>query len=54
MVPMSRYRRDARVVSVLIEINRSLYMDEERGTSLATLPGMATAIREIIAAMIRE
>ena len=31
IVPMTHYQQDARVVSVMIEINRSLYMDEKTG-----------------------
>ena len=31
MVPMNRYRRDARVQSVMIEVNRKLYLHEGAG-----------------------
>ena len=54
MVPISRYRNDRRVVSVMIEVNRGLYMDEESGAQLAALSGTATAIREIVTRMIEE
>jgi N-formylglutamate amidohydrolase len=32
MVPMAFYQMDRRVTSIMIEINRSLYMDELAGT----------------------
>ena len=31
LVPASRYQKDRRVAAVMIEVNRSLYMDEETG-----------------------
>ena len=31
LVPASRYQQDRRVAAVMIEVNRSLYMDEETG-----------------------
>jgi len=34
IVPVAHYRRDARVVSVMIEINRAVYMDESTGAKL--------------------
>jgi len=54
IVPISRYRNDSRVVSVMIEVNRGLYMDEESGAQLAALSGIATAIRDIVTRMIEE
>lgn len=35
LVPMAYYRRDDRVRSVMIEVNRRLYMDEESGEKAA-------------------
>ena len=35
MVPMAFYRKDRRVASIMIEVNRSLYMDELAGTKTA-------------------
>jgi hypothetical protein len=52
MVPISRYRNDRRVVSVMIEVNRGLYMDEESGVPLAAMSGISTAIRDIVTQMI--
>ena len=34
MVPMKYYRKDKRVTSVMIEVNRRLYMDEVTGEKL--------------------
>jgi N-formylglutamate amidohydrolase len=34
ITPMRHYRRDARVLSVMIEVNRRLYMDERTGEKL--------------------
>jgi N-formylglutamate amidohydrolase len=54
IVPISRYRKDRRVISVMIEVNRGLYMNEENGRQLATLSGISTAIREIVTRIIEE
>jgi N-formylglutamate deformylase len=37
LVPLSAYRKDRRVLSVMIEVNRRLYMDEESGLKGTTL-----------------
>jgi N-formylglutamate amidohydrolase len=31
LVPLSSYRKDRRILSVMIEVNRRLYMDEHSG-----------------------
>ncbi len=54
IVPLSRYQIDRRVVSVMIEVNRGIYMNEESGGQLATLSGISAAIREIVTRMIEE
>jgi N-formylglutamate amidohydrolase len=54
MVPISRYRKDPRVISVMIEVNRGLYMDEESGGQLPTLSGISKIIQKIVTKMIEE
>jgi N-formylglutamate amidohydrolase len=54
IVPLSRYQIDRRVVSVMIEVNRGLYMNEESGVPLAAMSGISTAIRNIVTRMTRE
>lgn len=34
LVPLSRYRKDARVSSIMVEVNKGLYMDERTGERL--------------------
>ena len=48
LVPMKHYHRDRRVLSVMIEINRSLYMDEKTGRKTEGF----LAVREDIASVI--
>jgi len=36
IVPMAFYHKDRRVVSIMIEVNRKLYMDEMTGTKKDT------------------
>ena len=48
LVPMKHYHRDRRVLSVMIEINRSLYMDEKTGRKTEGF----LAVKEDIASVI--
>jgi N-formylglutamate deformylase len=48
MVPMAFYRKDRRVASILIEVNRSLYMDELAGTK----SGRFDTVKEQIQALL--
>jgi N-formylglutamate deformylase len=50
MVPMKYYRKDSRISSVMIEINRRLYMDEKTG---GKLPGFQKT-RELIQGLLQE
>lgn len=34
IVPMDYYRKDSRVISIMIEVNRNLYMDEQSGMKI--------------------
>jgi len=47
-VPMKYYKRDNRVTSIMIEVNRSLYMDEATGDRLASFQ----RIREVLNSLI--
>jgi N-formylglutamate deformylase len=57
IVPTSYYRSDSRVQSIMIELNRSLYMDEKSGAKLAEFESVGKSVRaalsEIIAAVAR-
>ncbi len=35
LVPAAHYRRDSRVLAIMVEVNRRLYMDESTGVRLA-------------------
>lgn len=50
LVPLSRYQRDRRVAAVMVEVQRSLYMDE---TSLAPLPNFDATSERIQRACVR-
>lgn len=48
LVPISRYQKDNRVLAVMIEVNRSLYMDEASGEPNEKLSELAQVIRATI------
>ena len=54
IVPLRYYRRDARVASIMVEVRRDQYMDEETGERLAEFVALAAkiraALREVAAA----
>jgi N-formylglutamate deformylase len=50
ITPMKHYRKDARVRSVMIEVNRRLYMNEETGEKLQEFEG----IRSFLQGMLRS
>lgn len=45
MVPLKHYRTDRRVVAVMVEVNRKLYMDEKTGEKLPDFASAADRIR---------
>jgi N-formylglutamate amidohydrolase len=45
LVPASRYRRDARVQAVMVEVNRGLYMREDDGSVRADFERTAERVR---------
>lgn len=53
-VPGKYYLSDKRVISVMIEINRKLYMDEYTGQKATSYDGMKTVIRNIIEELIDD
>ena len=48
LVPSTYYKKDARVRSVMIELRRDLYMDENTGEKLRRFEEIQTYLREII------
>jgi len=44
LVPMEFFRTDPRVTSIMIEVNRGLYMNEKTGERLATYPRMSSLL----------
>lgn len=46
LVPASSYNRDARVMAIMVEVNRRLYLDEESGTPSATYAQVAKSVKE--------
>jgi len=48
MVPMEFHRCDVRVVAIMMEINRVLYMDEWSGEKLAGIDGLAASFKECV------
>ena len=53
MVPMAFYKKDRRVASIMIEVNRSLYMDELTGTKTSRFDPIKEQI-QILLDLIRE
>lgn len=52
MVPMKYYLKDQRVASVMIEINRKLYMDEDTGEKNASFDKVGKLIHNLICEML--
>ena len=48
LVPMRFYQADARVQAVMIEVNRSLYMDEKSGVRLSSFAATATSVQALL------
>ena len=48
LVPLSSYRKDRRVMSVMIEVNRRLYMDEESGLKRHDFEKVRAAVGRIV------
>ena len=54
IVPLHYYRHDQRVASVMIEINRRIYIDEQTGAKLATFNQVRQTLSTVIEALIRN
>lgn len=52
LVPEKHYRQDKRVLSIMIEVNRSLYMDEVSGERLATFDAVAANLQQVLLTLI--
>jgi len=52
MVPSSFYRKDARVYSIMVEVNRSLYMNEQTAERLAGSGEVCRRIQSVLAAIV--
>jgi N-formylglutamate deformylase len=50
LVPLSAYGKDRRVLSVMIEVNRRLYMDEHTGQKTQGFPTVQAAVGRLILA----
>jgi N-formylglutamate deformylase len=51
LVPQAHYRRDRHVASVMIEVNRALYMDETTGARSTGFAATRDQIEKLIAAL---
>lgn len=52
MVPLAYYQRDARVASLMIEVNRRLYMDEQTAVRHAAFTDVQKALSLVIRSLI--
>jgi len=48
IVPMKHYKKDDRVKAIMIEVNRSLYVDERTGELLFTFPKFKKSLEKVI------
>lgn len=51
LVPLSRYQKDRRVASIMIEYNRRLYMDETTGARNASFGELTRITHEVLTAL---
>lgn len=52
LVPATHYQRDARVMAIMVEVNRSLYMDEASGERLARSGEVAARLRSAVTRLV--
>jgi N-formylglutamate amidohydrolase len=54
LVPAAHYRRDTRVIALMVEVNRGLYMDELGGQRLPTFGAFAKQLQSIVRELVRQ
>ena len=54
LVPFSHYLKDRSVISLMIEVNRSLYMDESSGKRRSSFETQVQRIQEVLKSIINE
>jgi len=54
IVPSSDYQRNSEVRSIMVEINRSTYMNEANGSKLPTFPAVAAAMKSALMELILQ
>lgn len=52
MVPAEYLRKDRRVHSIMVEVNRSLYMDEQTGAKLSNFDQVLAEVQSSVAQLI--
>jgi len=52
LVPEKHYRQDKRILSIMIEVNRGLYMDEVSGERLAAFDAVAANLQQVLLTLI--
>jgi len=54
LVPQSRYRKDPRVAAVMVEVNRSLYLNEAEASPLPDFDETAAWIQDCCQSALRS
>lgn len=54
LVPMSVYHTDNRVLALMVEVNRRLYMNEEAGTKSAEFESMRSTLGRAFSAIVSQ
>ena len=54
MVPMKYYRKDSRVMSVMLEVNRKLYMNEAEGSKLPEFSQIRAFVQSIVKDLLKS
>ncbi|MSR86656.1 hypothetical protein EXS70_00575 [Candidatus Peribacteria bacterium] len=54
LVPMKYYQKDKRVLSVMIEVRRGLYMDEESGEKNERFPAVRSQIESALSSILKK
>jgi len=54
LVPAAHYRSDSRVMALMIEVNRRLYMDEQTGERRPDFATIQTRVQDVMRSVIAE